>query len=130
MRTLSHCLLAGCVAALSGCVNSDWGTATGTVTLDGTALTKGIVTFHPVEGGPVATSSISSNGTFQAMTGAKPGLGIGAYKITVVEQTIPAIDSGENVELLTPSKYASVATTDLAVTIKSGHNPVDLILKK
>ncbi len=128
MRTASSIALPCALLLLSGC-SGNWGTATGTVTLDGNRMTKGMVTFHASGGGADAYAQINPDGTFQAMTGSDRGLKVGDYTVTVVDQTIPA-GLGEMVKILTPPKYASPATSDLKATIKPGGNAFDFILTK
>ncbi|MSU80471.1 MAG: hypothetical protein EXS16_20580 [Gemmataceae bacterium] len=111
-----------------GCSDPNWGSASGTVTTNGKPLASGVVAFHPTNDGPVAVSSISPDGRFKAMTGAKAGLSVGEYKVTVIDQTIPKMGTTESAKLLTPAKYMSEKTTDLTVTIKAGPNAVNLIL--
>lgn len=120
-------LFGGALLLLVGCAR-DWGAASGTATLDGKRMEKGMVTFHAVAGGADAYAQIQSDGSFYAMTGTDKGLKIGDYVVTVVNQTTPAA-SGEFAKLLSPEKYASPATSDLKVTIKPGTNVVELVLK-
>ncbi len=124
--TVWACLL----ILLLGCGSSNWGTATGTASLDGEPLQKGTVSLEPVDGGAIAYATITANGSFRVMTGSKEGLQIGKYKVTVVDQTIPDMDSNEVVKLLTPAKYADSATSELEATIKPGRNTLEFHLKK
>lgn len=64
------------------------------------------------------------------MTGAREGLKIGEYKATVVDQTIPEAGTDQVGVLLTPAKYAAIATSGLAATIKPGANMLEFHLKK
>lgn len=122
-------LLAVSLLAIAGC-RSDWGTATGAVTLDGKRMNKGSVTFHPVSGGPLAYGTIDSSGTYRAATGTEDGLKTGEYVVTVIDQNVPDSSSPELVKFLTPEKYAAPTTSDLKVTVKSGGNTFDFTLKK
>ena len=115
--------------AVLGCGDPNWGSANGTVINNGNPLTSGVVAFHPTNNGPVAVASISPDGRFKAMTGAKEGLPVGEYKVTVIDQTIPKMGTTETAKLLTPAKYISEKTTDLTISIKAGPNAIDLILK-
>ena len=121
--------IAGLLLVLAGC-RSDWGTATGAVTLDGERMKKGLVTFHPVSGGATAYSTINTDGTFRAMTGTDDGLKTGDYVVTVTDQFVPDSSTPELVKLLTPEKYSAPATSDIKVTVKSGSNSFDFHLKK
>ena len=56
------------IALLSGCGGPD-STVQGTVTIDGELAHRGIVTFHPVDGGPTAYGSIGENGEYSLRVG-------------------------------------------------------------
>ncbi len=114
---------------LTGC-RGDWGTASGTVTLDGQRMNKGVVTFHPATSGAAGYANINSDGTFSVMTGAETGLKTGDYVVTVTDHNIPDSTKSETAKLLTPEKYASPATSDFKVTVKPGGNRFDFALKK
>ena len=129
MRCTVTSLLVGLLIASAGCGYGQWGTVAGTVHLDDRPLEKGIVTFHPDEGGPAAIGQVK-DGSFTLMTGTQEGLSLGNYKVTVLDQIVPKMDSDEPAQLLTPAKYASPLTSDLTATIKPGPNPIHLVLKK
>jgi hypothetical protein len=117
------------LVSLAGCSNSDWGTATGTVTLDGQPLEKGLVTLEPDGGGVTAYAQIKA-GQFTVMTGAAQGLKVGDYKVMIVDQSAPVFGSNEQPVILTPLRYASAKTTDLTASIKTGHNSLEFAMKK
>ena len=129
MRLTATVAMASVLVALTGC-SSDWGSATGTASLDGNRLKGGLVTFHPAQPGPIGYANITADGTFKVMTGDQPGLKTGDYVVTVIEQTIPDSTTGELAKTLTPMKYADPATSDFKVTVKSGSNRFDFDLKK
>lgn len=117
------------LAFLVGC-GGDWGTVSGTVTVDGAALDEGVVNFHPVLGeGVVAYGSVAPNGGYSVKSGDRPGLKPGDYVVTVTKTTIPEPGSGKAVTLLTPSQYASPKTSDLKVSVTAGSNRIPLELK-
>lgn len=111
--------LAACFAFV-GC-SGGWGTASGTVTLDGVALKEGTITFHPEGEGATATGRIS-NGEFTISTGQKTGLRAGEYKVTIAHMTIPASGSSEQAKFLTPEKYSRPDTSGFVAVVKGGSN--------
>jgi hypothetical protein len=112
--------------AAMGCGAADWGFVVGKVSLDGRRLEKGIVTFIPLEGGAPGIGQVSQ-GSFTVQTGARPGLKVGRYAVTVMEANVPK--PGEQIKVLTPSKYADVATTEFKFEVKAGANEVTLEMK-
>jgi hypothetical protein len=112
--------------AVGGCGAGDWGTASGTVLLDGKPLTKGRIYFNPTEDGAPALSLVNE-GAYAVQTGNKPGLRVGKYIITVLDTTIPP--SGETAKLLTPEKYSDIKTSDLVAEVRPGENTFKFELK-
>lgn len=106
---------------VAGCGSGTWGTATGTVTLDGEPLKDGVITFHPA-GKQASGAGQVTDGNFTISTGQKEGLSVGKYKVTVSASTIPKEGTSERAKLLTPPKYARTETTDLEADVKSGSN--------
>jgi hypothetical protein len=129
MRVIAGLIATVFLLNLAGCSSSDWGTATGTVTLDGKPLEKGRVTLEPEAGGATAYAQINA-GKFTVMTGAEQGLKVGNYKVMIIDQTIPEFGTDQQPEILTPLKYSSPETTDLTATIKAGHNQLEFVMKK
>src|SRR5262245_109935 len=111
---LAMCLVVGC--------RGDWSTASGTVSVDGQRMKKGMVTFHPAAGGAAGYGTIASDGTYFVKTGVETGLTPGDYVVTVTDHTIPDSTKGELAKLLTPEKYATPASSEFKVTVKSGSN--------
>ena len=114
------------------------GSVTGTVTLDGVALTSGAVTFHPTGTGPAAMGSIGSDGRYELAVGTDKSLPPGEYVVTVDAAEQPPPEQKQTAKKappppppkrLTPNKYANKATSDLKVTVKSGNNVIPLELK-
>ena len=120
-------LLLALPLALTGC-GGGWGAATGSVTLDGTPLKDGVITFHPAGGGAAAYGTLK-DGSFAISTGQKDGLAAGKYKVTVSASTIPKEGTSETAKLLTPAKYAKAETTDLEAEVKSGSNSFTFDMK-
>ena len=125
MRTLLPSFLV-CVSL--GCGAGDWGTVSGTVTLDDQPLDKGLVTFNPEAGGAAGYGQ-AQNGAFTIRTGTKEGLKAGKYVVTVLDNTVPQPGTAEKMKFLTPKKYADLATTDFKIEIKPGPNAVKLEMK-
>jgi hypothetical protein len=105
----------------------------GTVTLDGKLLDRGSVTFVPAAGGPGASATIRTDGTFSAQTGRTDGLKPGDYAISVraSAEAIPNPNGGppKPGKLLTPPKYGSAQTSGFRITVNPGANTVNLDLK-
>jgi len=107
--------------AIAGCGSGDWGTGSGTVSVDGQALKSGVVTFHPSGGGATAYGQVT-DGKFTVYTGEQAGLKTGKYQVTVSASSIPEPGSKETAKLLTPAKYAAPATSGLDADVHSGAN--------
>jgi hypothetical protein len=123
LRLLAAGLLCGLVF-LVGCGSGNWGTVSGTVTQDQTPLEDGIITFHPVDGTGSSGYGQIIKGAYEISTGAKTGLPVGSYKVTVSASTIPKEGTSETAKLLTPKKYSQPHTTDLKAEVKSGSNQI------
>jgi len=106
--------------ALAGCAG-DWGSASGTVTLDGAPLKEAAISFVPADGGATAYGQVK-DGAFSLSTGQKDGLKAGKYRVAVSASTVPAMGTKEVAKLLTPKKYASPETSGLEADVKSGSN--------
>ena len=106
--------------ALAGC-GGDWGTCSGTVTLDGQPLKEAAITFEPEAHGPTAYGQVR-DGAFSMSTGQKDGLPTGKYKVSVSASTIPKEGTKEMAKLLTPAKYAKPETSGLTADVKGGSN--------
>ena len=130
---LASLLLAGCGDGKS--------TVTGTVTMDGTPLTGGNVSFMPEGGGPMASGAISETGEFTLYTNANPGAAPGKYKVTVnppfeasggsAGDGSTSQPSGNEKKVRSiPQKYQNSSTTDLKAEVKAGANdPIKIELK-
>lgn len=106
-----------------GCGSSYDSTISGKVMMNGSPLSKGTVSFHPVAGGPVATGAIQSDGTFTIQTATKEGLQPGEYKVTVVATDPPPPGDDENPgTLLTAPEFGRIDSTPLSFTVEAGAN--------
>lgn len=122
--------IAAWLSTAVGCGPGNGATVTGTVSLNGRPLDCGTVTFHPVEGGPVAYGMIGVDGTYTLQTGARPALDAGTYVATVVATT-PAPSDGPDLpgKLLTPVRYGDPKQSGLRCEVKPGRNQLALPLK-
>ena len=105
---------------------------TGTVTLDGKRLATGGVSFHPVNGGPVATARIQEDGSFELKTGKQHSLPSGEYRVTVMAVEVVPPKTKYDVPMpgkrLVPIRYGDLKQTDLRATVEPGSNVVALEL--
>jgi hypothetical protein len=97
------------------------------LSVDGTKITSGAVSFHPVGEGAVATGTIDSSGRYTLDTGIKEGIKPGDYIATVVA-TAPPPDDKTPGQRVTPDKYGSKETSDKKVTVVAGNNDIPLEL--
>jgi hypothetical protein len=101
----------------------------GTVSLGGTPLTKGTVTFQPAKAGEgnTATGAIQSDGSFTLGTAAKgDGVLPGEYKVAIIsvesEATMDAAGKPVPAKSAIPEKYGSTATSGLTATVDIGQS--------
>ena len=128
-------LAAVALSLLAGGCGPGGGTVTGTVTLDGEPLHGGVVTFHPVAGGPTATGLVDQQGGYELKVGGDQSIPPGEYFITVEATKSEPYQTQSDPpkpppppRRYTPDKYASKDTTDLKVTVQAGANTVPLDL--
>ena len=105
----------------------------GTVTLDdGTPVTKGLVVFERVDGGPPVTArgDIKGDGSYELSTN-KPGDGVppGRYKVVLNSMDLSDVPD-EQKELPYDTKYLSPRTSDLEFEVKAGPNDIPIRLAK
>ena len=91
-------------------------------------LKEAIITFHPETPGGATAYGQVKDGEFEMNTGAKTGLAVGKYKVTVSASTIPKEGTKEKAQLLTPKKYSQPTDTDLKAEVKSGPNKFEFDL--
>jgi hypothetical protein len=119
---------------VAGCRGTYDASAKGLVTLNGAALSRGWVAFHPTSGGAAAYASIESNGSYVMRTGAVEGLRPGDYLVTVSANEPPtqlhSKDGGPMPagKLITPDWYALKDKSGLAASVKPGKNEINLEL--
>lgn len=138
-RYLCHNLLVGamvaCFAALfAGCGGPYDAAASGVVTLDGTIVPRGTVSFTPVKGGPAAYAVIEENGGYKVRTGREFGLPSGEYQVTIIANEPPAMEKSASGgpppggKPITPAWYRMKETSGLKFNINPGGNDVNLEL--
>lgn len=143
MKVKSVCQLFLLICALGCSQSSNNATVQGTVTIDGVLATRGTVTFHPVEKGPVAIGQIHSDGSYALRTGLgntvdpdAANIAAGKYVVTVMvmgdsSETEMKKDDGSPPNAgprLTALKYASKETSKLQFTVEPKRNVIPLEL--
>jgi hypothetical protein len=122
-----------CVVA-TGCGGMYDSTVSGVVTLDGTPVHRGTVSFHPVAPGPAAYARIEDDGSYEVRTGREEGLPPGDYQVTVISSEPPTISQTATGgpppagKPITPLWYRTKDTSGLKFTVASGHNDINLEL--
>jgi hypothetical protein len=100
--------------SLAGCGGHD-STVSGKVTLNGAALDRGTVTFHPDGGGAAAMGTVQPGGQYSIATGREGGLKPGDYTVTVFANEAPPEGNAEVVpKALTPVIYSDKSTSPLS----------------
>ena len=123
------------LASISGCGGVYDSSVTGTVTLDGTAVPRGTVTYHPTAGGPAAYALIQEDGSYTIHTGREEGLPAGEYGVTVTANEPPAVKQTATGgppppgKAITPEWYRSMVASGLKFNVASGDNEINLELK-
>jgi hypothetical protein len=119
---------------LAGCGGVYDATVSGTVTLDGSAVPRGTVSFHPTSAGPAAYARIEDDGSYSVRTGREEGLPPGEYLVTVISSEPPTVSqtavggpppAGKPI---TPLWYRTTDTSGLRFTVEPGHNEINLEL--
>lgn len=125
----------GCLlVCLCGCGGPYDAGVTGIVTLDGTAVPRGTVSFAPVGGGPAAYARIDSDGSYTMQTGRAVGLPSGEYQVTVAANEPPTIQRTAaggpppDGKSITPEWYRTRQTSGLKYKVERGKNKIDLEL--
>jgi hypothetical protein len=135
MRSSRHTrrlILAALVLGLTGCGNK-LHPVRGTVALDdGTPVTRGLIVFERVDGGPAVTArgDIRSDGTYEMST-YKTGDGVppGKYKVLVNPLDLSDIPD-EKKNLPFDVKYVSFTKSGLEYEVKSGSNEYPITLAR
>ncbi len=125
-------LAASVLATCIGCSKYD-ARVSGSVTLDGKVLDRGMVAYYPKDGGTVAYGVIENDGSYYLMTGRDTGLPPGDYDVTVVANEQPERQPGDSGppppgKRLTAQYVSDRSTTDLHYTVQPGRNDIDLEL--
>ena len=103
----------------------------GTITLeDGSPLTKGLVIFERVEGGPALTArgNIGPDGRFELST-ERPGDGVppGRYKVSI--NPLDTSDAPDEQKVLPfDVRYMNLKTSGLEFEVKTGANDISIKL--
>ncbi|MGL4513039.1 MAG: hypothetical protein ACRCT8_08090 [Lacipirellulaceae bacterium] len=124
------------LASVGGCGSEFGATVTGKVTLDGAAVTPGLVTFASDRAGEApAASDLASDGSYSLRTNGKPGAAPGTYRIAVQafkspEGLKPGERSMKPSEPLVPKKYLQIDTSGLEYAVERGSNVIDIALTR
>jgi hypothetical protein len=130
----SYCVALGGILVLSGCGGSYDSSVEGVVTLDGKAVPRGLVAFHPMSAGPAAYAMIDDHGGYTVRTGRETGLPSGDYQVSVTANEPPAVARTEQGfpppagKSITPAWYSSKETSGLQFNIAPGSNQINLEL--
>ena len=122
------------MALISGCGGPYDAYASGVVTLDGTIVPRGTVSFTPVKGGPAGYAIIEENGGYKVRTGREFGLPSGDYQVTIFANEAPAREKSATGgpppggKPITPAWYRMKETSGLKFTVERGKNKIDLEL--
>lgn len=125
-----------CVATLAcvGCGGAE-STVSGVVTLDGTPVDLGDVTFYPAQTGKgqAASGDITSGGEYTIQAGQTGGLPAGEYLVRVVSrgEPTPHPQGGPPTpgKSLLPPRYGDASTSGLRFEVQPGSNEINLELK-
>lgn len=140
-RRFVNCVaLAAVLAVSAGCggigdARSGLVQVTGKVTIDGTPLTSGMISFIPAQGTEAFNSPIDATGNYSlAASPSSPGALPGEYKVIVVATDGPPKmgEKGTVIEAksLVPEKFKSPETSGLTGSVKAGQpNVIDFPLK-
>lgn len=105
------------------------GSLSGTVTMEGTALTSGTVTLVNQDAGHGASAELDASGNFLIES-----LPTGSYHVAIQSAAIPSPEEMERgakpVQLGIPGRYSNPETSDLSVSIEQGENTVELKLQR
>jgi hypothetical protein len=121
---------------VTGC-GSELASVSGTVTLDGEAISGGpelraTVYFSPADGsGTSAVGYLDSAGQYTLSMGSTEGIRPGNYVVAIsATKLIPARTPGgmPSGQLITPRKYANARDSGLEAAVQSGRNTFDFAL--
>lgn len=134
-RWMNRAIVFAFCCGLTGCSGKEFDTypVTGSITVNGSPLTTGSVTFVSTSGGPPATGEIGPDGRY-TLTTEKPNDGAtpGKYTVMVVAVADTSNRSPEDRSPLpppvVPEKYLSTYTSGLTAEVKAGENVIDFPL--
>jgi hypothetical protein len=109
------------VASMIGCGGGHV-SVEGKVTVDGSPLDTGNVSFHPqAEGGEVGYGEIKSDGAYTLMSDGKSGVAPGKYKVVVTagKPSNPSDPYSVPVPLV-DAKFSNLSSTPLEVEVSAG----------
>jgi hypothetical protein len=124
-------LLASVIAAVlaTGCGSKDFAPVTGTVTLDGQPLPRGMVQFVPINDMPTSTGEIGPDGKFRLKTAERDGAYVGKHKVRLDAREIAKDHTVTAPPSLIPERYMSEATSKLEFEVVAGKtNVIDVKL--
>ncbi|MBX7104409.1 MAG: hypothetical protein K1X57_10030 [Gemmataceae bacterium] len=106
---------------------------TGLVTLDGTPVNTGTVTFYPVEDGTLYYGTITASGRYElASVDGRVAIEPGEYDVAVrIVEAVPSPDPNQppQPKLRSPVKYGDQKTSGFRFRIRPGANTADLPMK-
>ena len=127
-------LFATTLLGMTGCGGTYDSSVSGIVTLAGSPLPRGTVSFHPVSDGPSAYGNIKGDGSYSVSTGREEGLPSGEYIVTVVanEESVQ-LDPNSGLppmpgKVLTPAWYRTKDASPLKFTLEGGSNEIKIEL--
>ena len=110
--------IASLLPGLTGCGSSEYSSAEGVVTLDGSPLADATVVFIS-PGRPLATARTNPDGKYSMETGSVEGIKPGEYAVTVT--AFQKAQNGKPIpKLSTPEKYSKAESSDLKAVIEAG----------
>ncbi len=106
-------------------------TVSGVVSIDGSPLQTGTVTFSPASGGMRASGLIQDDGSYEIRTNRDMGLEIGEYQVAVSSREV--IDTGPESpprpgKYFAPKRYGRTSTSGLQYSVDKGSNEIDIKL--
>jgi len=116
---LRFCRLFFLLVFLVGCGSGQEATLTGVVSYQGKPLSYALINFHHQDGGPMAYTMTEADGSYTVLTGSRPGLAAGKYRL--------AIEPADKMKL--PDKYRSIETSGLECVVEKGANQFDMRLE-
>lgn len=103
----------------------------GIVTVDGSPVNQGTVTFSPTNGGMRASGDIEEDGSYTIRTNRDSGLDVGEYDVAVMSREV-VVTSPEAPPMpgkyFVPRRYGKVSTSGLHYTVEKGSNEINLEL--